>query len=165
MLRIKIQTEDFNLSDELAKLTEGNASIGAVATFVGLVRDTNKVNDESADVSKMTLEHYPGMTEKALNDIAVQAAERWSLSAVTIIHRVGELLATDPIVLVMTASVHRQDAFDSCQFVMDTLKTTAPFWKKETLPDGTTRWVESRDSDSDAASRWKDTLSRSNDGM
>jgi molybdopterin synthase catalytic subunit len=156
MIRISVQQQVFDLSTEMARLTEGDAGIGAVASFVGLVRDNNQVGEQAGGVSSMTLEHYPGMTEKALARIAEQAVKRWQLQAVSIIHRVGELHPADPIVLVLTASPHRHDAFDACQYVMDILKTEAPFWKKETLPDGSERWVDSRQSDSDAAGRWED---------
>ena len=154
MLRISVQTESFDLSEEISLLTKDDASIGGVASFVGLVRDTNTVADKAADVASMTLEHYPGMTEKALAKIAEQAIDRWSLQGVTVIHRIGKLFATDPIVLVLAASRHRQASFDACQYIMDILKTTAPFWKKESLPDGSFRWVDSRESDSEAAARW-----------
>jgi len=154
MLRIRVQAEPFDLSEEMSLLTKGDASIGGVASFIGLVRDSNTVADQMASVASMTLEHYPGMTEKALEKIAGQAVERWSLQGVTVIHRIGELHSTDPIVLVLAASAHRQAAFDACQYIMDVLKTTAPFWKKESLPDGSHRWVDSRESDSDAAARW-----------
>ncbi len=156
MIYISVQKAVFDVSAEMQRLRQGNAGIGAVASFVGLVRDSNQVGDQSSDVAGLTLEHYPGMTEKALKRIAEQASERWQLQAVTIVHRIGELRPGEPIVLVMTASPHRHDAFDACQYVMDILKTEAPFWKKETLPDGAERWVESRKSDSDAAGRWED---------
>jgi molybdopterin synthase catalytic subunit len=156
MIHISVQQDVFDLGAEMARLTEGDAGIGAVASFVGLVRDSNQVGEQASGVSTLTLEHYPGMTEKALQRIAEQATQRWQLQAVTIVHRVGDLHPGDPIVLVLTASPHRHDAFDACQFVMDILKTQAPFWKKETLPDGVERWVDSRQSDDDAAARWED---------
>ena len=156
MIRVQVQQAAFDLNEEMARLCAGDAGIGAVASFVGLVRDINRVGRQASAVSSMTLEHYPGMTEKALERIAEKAARRWQLQAVTVIHRVGELYPTDPIVLVICASPHRHDAFDACQYVMDKLKTEAPFWKKETLPDGKQRWVDSRESDSRAASRWED---------
>jgi molybdopterin synthase catalytic subunit len=156
MIHISVQQEAFELDAEMRRLSEGGAGIGAVASFVGLVRDNNQVGEQASGVSTLTLEHYPGMTEKALQRIAEQAQQRWQLQAVSIIHRVGPLHPGDPIVLVLTASAHRHDAFDACQYVMDILKTEAPFWKKESLPDGSERWVDSRQSDDEAAARWED---------
>jgi molybdopterin synthase catalytic subunit len=147
---IRVQHEDFDLSTEVKRLTEGNAKIGAVASFVGLVRDAN----DGKSVAGMTLEHYPGMTEKALNAIAVEAKGRWDLIDLTIVHRVGELKPQDQIVLVAVASAHRGEAFAACEFIMDYLKTQAPFWKKEAGGEGV-HWVEARDSDDKAADRWK----------
>ena len=148
-ISISVQTEDFDVSTELAALRADDASIGAVVNFVGLVRDRN----DGAQVAAMTLEHYPGMTERALEKIVVEAGERWSLAAARVIHRVGTLHAQDQIVLVATASPHRGDAFEACAFIMDYLKTRAPFWKREDTPTGS-RWVEARESDEDAAARW-----------
>jgi len=148
-ISISVQTEDFDVSSELAALRADDASIGAVVNFVGLVRDRN----DGAQVAAMTLEHYPGMTERALEKIAVEAGERWSLAAARVIHRVGTLHAQDQIVLVATASPHRGDAFEACAFIMDYLKTRAPFWKREDTPAGS-RWVEARESDDHAAARW-----------
>jgi molybdopterin synthase catalytic subunit len=156
MLRILVQQQAFDIGAETARLTEGRLGAGAVASFVGLVRDNNRVAGSRDPVDSLTLEHYPGMTEKALRQIAERAAERWSLQAATVIHRVGELHPGDAIVLVLTAAAHRQDAFDACQYIMDLLKTEAPFWKKERLPDGGERWVDSRSSDAKAAERWED---------
>lgn len=150
MTTIRIQTADFDLSTELANIRRDNPRIGAVASFVGVVRDLN----DGSSVSGMTLEHYPGMTEKALAEIAAQAASRWEVLGCTIIHRVGPLRPQDQIVLVIVASGHRGDAFAACEFIMDFLKTRAPFWKKETTPEGD-RWVEARDSDDAAAARWQ----------
>ena len=147
---IRVQEADFDLSTELANIRRNNPRIGAVASFVGVVRDLN----DGSSVSGMTLEHYPGMTEKALADIAAEAAARWEVLGCTIIHRVGRLQPLDQIVLVVVASGHRGDAFAACEFIMDFLKTRAPFWKKESTPDGE-RWVEARDSDDQAASRWR----------
>lgn len=147
---IRIQTGDFDVSTELANIRNDNPRIGAVASFVGVVRDLN----DGSNVSGMTLEHYPGMTEKALGDIAAEAASRWEVLGCTIIHRVGPLQPLDQIVMVMVASGHRGDAFAACEFIMDYLKTRAPFWKKESTPEGE-RWVEARDSDDSAAERWK----------
>jgi len=148
-ISISVQTEDFDVSSELAALRADDASIGAVVNFVGLVRDRN----DGAQVAAMTLEHYPGMTERALEKIVVEAGERWSLAAARVIHRVGTLHAQDQIVMVATASPHRGDAFEACAFIMDYLKTRAPFWKREDTPAGS-RWVEARESDDDAAARW-----------
>ncbi len=150
MTTIRIQNQDFDLGAELNAMRAGNAKIGAVASFVGLVRDVN----DGAGVSTLTLEHYPAMTRKALGGIVDEACARWELIDVTVIHRVGELRPTDQIVLVMVASRHRGDAFQACEFVMDYLKTQAPFWKKESTPQGE-RWVEARESDELASSRWR----------
>jgi molybdopterin synthase catalytic subunit len=146
---IRIQNEDFDLGAEVARVRAGNPKIGAVASFIGLVRDIN----EGDAVSELVLEHYPGMTEKALQKIVDEANARWDLYDVLVIHRVGRLRPTDQIVLVVTASAHRGEAFSACEFLMDYLKTRAPFWKKEQTPSGS-RWVDARDSDDTAASRW-----------
>lgn len=150
MNTIRVQTDDFDLSTELANIRRDNPRIGAVASFVGVVRDLN----DGSSVSGMTLEHYPGMTEKALADITAEAASRWEVLGCTIIHRVGSLKPLDQIVMVIVASGHRGDAFAACEFIMDYLKTRAPFWKKENTPEGE-RWVEARDSDDVAAERWQ----------
>jgi molybdopterin synthase catalytic subunit len=156
MLKVSVQVEPFDVAQEQAQLTGADATIGAIASFVGLVRDTNAVGQsDKTDVATLTLEHYPGMTEQVLTDLANKALKRWSLNGITIIHRIGELKPTDPIVLVMTSSKHRGDAFDSCQYVMDRLKTDVPFWKKEVLPDGSSRWVDSRECDAKAVERWE----------
>jgi molybdopterin synthase catalytic subunit len=147
---VRVQQEDFDAGAEIARLRANNPKIGAVASFIGIVRDLN----EGAAVGSITLEHYPGMTDKALTSIAEQAKARWNLLDVLIIHRIGTLAPTDQIVLVVTTSSHRGDAFAACQFVMDYLKTDAPFWKKEVTAEGT-RWVDARDSDADARQRWK----------
>lgn len=149
MDRILVQEADFDPGAEMAALTAGDAAAGAVASFVGLVRG------DAEGVSAMTLEHYPGMTEKSLADIVAAARDRWQLNRVTVIHRVGRLLPGDRIVLVAVSSSHRGEAFAACEFVMDYLKTRAPFWKRETTPLGG-RWVDARDSDSSAAERWRD---------
>jgi molybdopterin synthase catalytic subunit len=146
---VRIQTGDFDVGAEIAALRRGNPQIGAVASFVGICRD---VNDGNAIVS-MALEHYPGMTEKALERIVVEAKSRWCLIEVLVVHRVGELKPGDQIVLVVVAGEHRGEAFAACEFIMDYLKTRAPFWKKEHTPSGA-RWVEARTSDDDAAQRW-----------
>ena len=147
---ISIQTEAFDTAEEEQKLRRGNPRIGAVVSFLGLMRDIN----DGDQVHTMTLEHYPGMTEKALAAIVDEAEQRWDLEGVRVIHRVGELRPEEPIVLVMVASRHRGEAFRACEFVIDYLKTRAPFWKKEVTPEGE-RWVEARHSDKDAESRWE----------
>ncbi len=147
---IRVQDEDFDLGAELAALTRGKTSVGGLAVFVGLVRD---VAGEEA-LGAMTLEHYPGMTEKMLERIEAEARERWPLEASLIVHRTGRLEPGERIVLVAAASRHRQAAFDACQFLIDWLKTKAPFWKLEETEDGP-KWVEARDSDDQATERWK----------
>jgi len=147
---VRVQHEDFDVGAEIARLRAGNPKVGAVASFVGVVRDLN----EGADVATLTLEHYPAMTAKALAGIVEQAKERWDLYDVLVVHRIGELQPTDQIVLVVVTSAHRGEAFAACEFVMDYLKTEAPFWKKETTPQGA-RWVDGRDSDNAARDRWK----------
>jgi len=147
---ISVQTDDFDVSTEMQRLRQDNASIGAIVSFVGLVRDLNEGNV----VSTMKLEHYAGMTEKSLADIAEQAKARWPLQGITIIHRVGELQPTEQIVLVLTASAHRHAAFASAEFIMDYLKSQAPFWKKEETPEGA-HWVDARESDEVALARWQ----------
>ena len=147
---VRVQREDFDLGAEIAALRAGNPKVGAVAAFVGLVRDLN----DGSGVSTLTLEHYPGMTESALEEICAQARSRWDLIDLLVIHRVGELAPTDQIVLVAVTSSHRGEAFAACEFVMDYLKTRAPFWKKERTPQGD-RWVEARGSDDEAAARWE----------
>lgn len=141
-MKISVQREDFDLSRETKQLSRGSG-VGAVASFVGVVRDV-----------RMTLEHYPGMTENALQKIAEEAAKRWKVLDCTVIHRYGELAPHDQIVLVAVASAHRGDAFAACEFIMDYLKTQAPFWKKEHRPDGAA-WVEAKTSDDEAAGRWE----------
>ena len=150
MARVRVQSEDFDTGRELDALTRGRRDVGAVASFVGLVRDAN----DGQAVRAMTLEHYPGMTEKALEDICAQAHARWDLLDTLVIHRVGPLRPGDRIVLVGVASAHRGEAFEACEFIMDYLKTRAPFWKREETPQGS-RWVDARDSDDVAAGRWK----------
>ena len=148
-MAVRVQREDFDLGRELAALSEGNHAVGGLASFVGLVRD---MAGEQC-VGAMTLEHYPGMTEKMLARVEAEARERWPLEASLIIHRYGRLEPGDRIVLVATASAHRQAALESCQFLIDWLKTQAPFWKLEETPEGT-QWVEARASDDQAAARW-----------
>ena len=147
---VRVQTGDFDVGAEIARLRAGNASIGAVASFIGVCRDLND-GDRVAD---MVLEHYPGMTERALERIAADARGRWDLIDILIVHRVGRMLPTDQIVLVVVTGGHRGEAFAACEFLMDYLKTKAPFWKKEQTPDGS-RWVEARADDDAAAERWK----------
>jgi molybdopterin synthase catalytic subunit len=148
---VRVQREDFHAGSEIKRLCRGNAKIGAIASFIGLMRDVN----EGQDVSAMTLEHYPGMTEQALAEIAQEASARWDVIDGLIIHRVGELTPGDQIVLVIVASAHRGDAFAACEFLMDYLKTRAPLWKKEKRESGE-RWVEARVSDAEAAARWQE---------
>ncbi|MDO9387731.1 MAG: molybdopterin synthase catalytic subunit MoaE [Thiobacillus sp.] len=149
-MKILVQADPFDLGAEVAAMSRGRTDIGAIASFVGLARDLN----EGSGVAAMTLEHYPGMTEKALAAVVDDACSRWTLLDVTVIHRVGRLLPGDPIVLVAVASLHRGEAFDACEFIMDYLKTQAPFWKKEETMEGE-RWVEARASDDAAAARWQ----------
>lgn len=148
MAHIKVQTEDFDVGAEIAALTAGRTDIGGIGCFVGTVRDNGRT------VTGMTLEHYPGMTERAIAAIADQAAERWPLLGCTVIHRVGPLRPGDNIVLVIAASAHRQAALDATAFLIDWLKTKAPFWKREDRPGGDGAWVDAREEDNAAASRW-----------
>jgi len=148
--RVRVQEADFDVGRELETLAGGRKDIGAIASFVGLVRGEN----DGDAIAGMTLEHYPGMTEKALESICDEAHARWRLLDTLVIHRVGRLVPGDRIVLVAVASAHRGDAFAACEFIMDYLKTRAPFWKREETPAGS-RWVEARDSDDSAAQRWK----------
>ncbi len=150
-MSVRVQDEDFDAGREMARIREGNSRVGAVAAFVGTVRD---INDGSA-VAGMELEHYAGMTEKAIEKIIDEAKSRWNIFDVHVIHRIGKLKPTDQIVLVVVASAHRGDAFAACEFVMDYLKTRAPFWKKEQTPEGA-RWVDARASDDSAAGRWQE---------
>jgi len=147
--RVSIQVEDFDLSTEVARLRQGDAGVGAVATFVGTVRDVS----DGQGVQRMELEHYPGMTEKSIEAMIDEAQRRFRIRGVRVIHRVGPLLPGDQIVLVAVTSAHRGDAFQACEFLMDYLKTQAPFWKKEHTPDGA-RWVDARSSDDAALARW-----------
>jgi molybdopterin synthase catalytic subunit len=148
-MSVRIQETDFDVSSELVALRAGDKRVGAVATFIGVVRDLN----DASQVSALTLEHYPGMTEKALAQIVDDAKQRWDIFDALVIHRVGPLKPGDQIVLVAVTSAHRGESFAACQFIMDYLKTRAPFWKKEETPDGE-RWIEARASDEDAAARW-----------
>lgn len=156
---VRVQTADFDMATEYQLLCNSadSASAGAVVTFTGLVRDFNRNAEQTPDyhVYTLELEHYPGMTEKVLQDIIQQARTRWTLINVTIVHRVGKLLPADQIVFVGVSSAHRKDAFAAGEFIMDFLKTQAPFWKKEQTPTGE-HWVEARTSDTQAAKRWAD---------
>lgn len=147
--RVSVQVDDFSVNDEYAALSEGT-STGAVVTFIGKVRDMNLGDN----VIGLSLEHYPGMTEKALSEICDEAEKRWPIQRMKVIHRIGDMDIGDQIVFVGISSAHRGAAFEACEFVMDYLKTKAPFWKKERTTEST-RWVESRDSDAKAAERWK----------
>ena len=149
MDKIVVQTEDFDLTTEVELIKSASPNVGAIVSFIGTVRD---LNNES--LVSLTLEHYPEMTEKSLESIANKARDKWELETITIIHRVGTLCIGDQIVLVITTSEHRQEAFDSCNFIMDYLKTDAPFWKKE-ISDKEEKWVEIRETDEKQKSRWK----------
>jgi molybdopterin synthase catalytic subunit len=145
---IRVQQDDFDIGAEIAALKAGRSDVGAIVTFTGTVRD------QQGDVEQMTLEHYPGMTERELERIEAEAHARWPLQASLIVHRIGTLLPGDAIVLVVTASEHREAAFEAAKFLMDYLKTSAPFWKRESGPGGA-RWVEADAKDDSAATRWK----------
>jgi molybdopterin synthase catalytic subunit len=147
--QISVQKEPFDIAAVQEEMRADNPAIGALVSFIGQMRDIN----EGDQVSTMTLEHYPGMTEKALEAIVQEAEARWELMGVRVIHRVGELKPHDPIVLVAVASAHRGEAFKACEFIIDYLKTRAPFWKKELTAEGE-RWVDARHSDSAAEERW-----------
>ncbi len=149
-MTVRVQTEDFDAGLEIRQISQARKDIGAVVSFLGLVRDLN----EGDAVSQLTLEHYPGMTERSLNTIINQAKERWHIIDALIIHRVGTLQPSDQIVLVVTTSAHRGDAFAACEFMMDYLKTEAPFWKKEVTPQGE-HWVEAKSTDDEARERWR----------
>ena len=146
---IRVQTAGFDLNVELAALTMGRTDVGGIGSFIGLVRD-----DPARPLRSLTLEHYPGMTEAAMTAIAEEASRRWSLLGCTLVHRVGRLKLGEGIVLVLTAAAHREAALEAAAFLIDWLKTRAPFWKCEELVDGTTRWIEAREADDAAASRW-----------
>jgi molybdopterin synthase catalytic subunit len=146
---VRVQTGDFDIGVEIAAMRRDNPKVGAVASFIGVVRDVN----EGDRVAEMTLEHYPGMTEKALEKMVDEARSRWDIYDALVIHRVGTLKPGDQIVLVVVTGAHRGEAFQACEFLMDYLKTRAPFWKKERTPAGA-RWVEARESDDVAVDRW-----------
>ncbi len=147
--QIGIQTAPFDTAAEMLQLSDANASVGAIVTFIGLMRDIN----QGEAVNSMTLEHYPGMTEKALEKILDEAESRWDLLGMRVVHRVGALKPQDPIVMVAVASAHRGEAFQACEFIIDYLKTRAPFWKKEQTAAGV-QWVDARQTDSEAERRW-----------
>ena len=148
-MTVRVQTEDFDVSREIAALRRDNPRIGAIASFIGVVRDLN----DGDSVADMTLEHYPGMTEKSVEAIITQARGRWEVLDALVIHRIGTLKPLEQIVLVVVTSAHRGDAFAACEFIMDFLKTRAPFWKKEQTGQGA-RWVDARAADDVAAERW-----------
>jgi molybdopterin synthase catalytic subunit len=148
-MAVRVQTGDFDVGAEIARLRAGDAAVGAIAAFIGTVRDVN----DAAAVTGLTLEHYPGMTEAALEEIVDEARRRFDIREALVVHRVGALAPGDQIVLVVVASAHRGMAFDACEFLIDYLKTRAPFWKKERRPDGE-HWVDARASDDEAAKRW-----------
>ena len=149
-MSVRVQREDFDVGAEVRRLAAGRSDIGAIATFTGMVRSES----EGRGVAGMTLEHYPGMTESELARVEAEAGKRWPLQASLIVHRIGALTPGDNIVLVVTASAHREAAFAAAEFLMDYLKTSAPFWKKERRADGAERWVEARQSDDQAVERW-----------
>ncbi len=149
-MAVRVQTGDFDVGAEIAAMRKGDPRIGGIASFIGVVRDLN----EGETVSEMTLEHYPGMTESALEKIVAEAKSRWDIYDALVVHRVGRLAPTDQIVLVVVTSAHRGEAFQACEFLMDYLKTRAPFWKKEQTRQGA-RWVEARSADDAAADRWR----------
>ena len=149
-MTVRIQTADFDLSTEIAALRSGDLEVGAIVSFVGTVRDMN----EGSQVNSMELEHYAGMTEKALADIIVEAKSRWSMHEALVIHRIGKMLPGEQIVLVAVIGQHRGEAFAACEFIMDYLKTAAPFWKKEATPTGE-HWVDARSTDDEAMERWR----------
>jgi len=146
---VRVQTGDFDIGEEIARLRVGDRGVGAIASFIGTVRDVS----DATTITGLTLEHYPGMTEAALDEIVAEARQRFDIRDALVVHRVGALVPGDQIVLVVVTGANRVAAFDACEFVMDWLKTRAPFWKKERLPDGE-RWVEARASDDEAAQRW-----------
>jgi molybdopterin synthase catalytic subunit len=148
-MAVSVQTEDFDAGLEISRLRNARKDTGAVVSFIGLVRDLN----EGDQVSQLTLEHYPGMTEKALEAIVSQAQNRWAIFDAIVIHRVGTLQATEQIVLVAVSSAHRSEAFKACEFIMDYLKTEAPFWKKERTQSGE-RWLDAKSTDDEARERW-----------
>jgi molybdopterin synthase catalytic subunit len=151
MAKVRVQAEDFDVGAEIAALTAGRTDIGGIGCFIGTVRDSDGA---APKVTAMTLEHYPGMTERAIARIVEDAEQRWPLLGCTVIHRVGRLRAGENIVLVIATSSHRQAALDATAFLIDWLKTKAPFWKREEFPDGSGTWVDAKESDDAAAARW-----------
>jgi len=149
-MAVRVQLEDFDPGREIESVAAGNTAVGGVASFIGLVRDLA----DGDDIGAMTLEHYPGMTEKMLTEIEAEANRRWPLQGSLIVHRYGRLEPGDRIVLVVTASAHRAAALEACHFLIDWLKTKAPFWKLEETGDGEAKWVDARSSDDAAADRW-----------
>ena len=150
-MAVRVQGEDFDIGAEIRRLTQGRTDIGAIVTFTGTVRGESG----GKPIASMTLEHYPGMTERELEQVESEANARWPLQASLIVHRIGTLIPGDNIVLVVTASAHRHAAFAAAEFLMDYLKTRAPFWKKEEAPDGSGAWVDARDSDDAALEKWR----------
>lgn len=160
-LKISIQQQDFSIEDECTAMRAEHKNIGALATFTGLVREMDEELDDASsgqqNISSLFLEHYPGMTEKNLHEIAEEADQRWSLLDVVIIHRIGELKVSEQIVFVGVSSMHREAAFAACAFIMDFLKTKAAFWKKSNNNDSTGHWVEAKKSDAEATEKWAET--------
>jgi molybdopterin synthase catalytic subunit len=154
MARISVQTEDFDVSTEIARLTSGRTDIGGLGWFIGIVRDDKSLEASGAAIRALTLEHYPAMTLRAIGRITAEAEQRWGLLGCTVIHRVGRMVPGENIVLVLAAAAHRQTALDATAFLIDWLKTKAPFWKREELQNGDHVWVEARDTDDAAAARW-----------
>jgi molybdopterin synthase catalytic subunit len=156
MARISVQTEDFDVGAEIARLTLGRTDIGGLGCFIGIVRDDKSQEMSGRSLGALTLEHYPAMTLRAIGRITGEAETRWSLLGCTVIHRVGRMLPGENIVLVLTAASHRQAALDATAFLIDWLKTKAPFWKREEFPNGEAVWVEAREADDTAAARWRE---------
>jgi molybdopterin synthase catalytic subunit len=154
MARISVQVEDFDVAAEIARLTSGRTDIGGLGCFIGIVRADKPREASGRAIQALTLEHYPAMTSRAIGSITEEAERRWSLLGCTVIHRVGRMLPGQNIVLVLTAAAHRQAALDSAAFLIDWLKTKAPFWKREEFPNGDSTWVEAHESDESAAARW-----------
>jgi molybdopterin synthase catalytic subunit len=155
MARVSVQTEDFDVGSEIARLTSGRTNVGGLGCFIGIVRDDKSREPPGQLLGALTLEHYPAMTHRAIDRITNEAETRWSLLGCTVIHRVGRMIPGENIVLVLAAASHRQAALEATAFLIDWLKTKAPFWKREEFPDGTAVWVEARDSDDTAAARWQ----------
>ncbi len=162
MATISVRAEDFDVSAEIVRLTHGRTDIGGLGCFIGVVRSDKTHDHPDETIRALTLEHYPAMTERAIVRIADEAERRWALLGCTIIHRVGRMLPGENIVLVLAAAAHRQAALDATSFLIDWLKTKAPFWKREELPDGEGTWVRAREADETAAARWQDQSSNAN---